>query len=92
MKGKKVIHRTDLPVRLPINSTILYTFLLYYFNVQPFIWGVFITIFTLYWILCIIGLVIQDQKKIFIEPSSKKIESKSEWFRRLEETLNQQSK
>lgn len=52
MKKKLVI--TNVPTRYPINSTILYSFLLYYFNVDSLYWGIFITLFSLYWILVFI--------------------------------------
>lgn len=52
MKKKLVI--TNVPTRYPINSTILYSFLLYYFNVDDLYWGIFITLFSIYWILVIV--------------------------------------
>ena len=52
MKKKLVI--TNVPTRYPINSTILYSFLLYYFNVDGLYWGIFITLFSIYWILVFI--------------------------------------
>ena len=52
MKKKLVI--TNVPTRYPINSTILYSFLLYYFNVDDLYWGIFITLFSIYWILVFI--------------------------------------
>lgn len=52
MKKKLVI--TNVPSTLPVNSTILYSFLLYYFNVDDLYWGIFITLFSIYWILVII--------------------------------------
>lgn len=48
MKKKFVISNT--PTRLPFSSTILYVFLMYYFNVSGIWWGIFITIFTILWI------------------------------------------
>lgn len=52
MKKKLVI--TNVPSKLPVNSTILYSFLLYYFNVDGLYWGIFITLFSIYWILVFI--------------------------------------
>ena len=43
-----------MPVRLPFQSTILYSFLLYYFDVNNIIWGIFGTIYVIYWILVIV--------------------------------------
>ena len=42
------------PIRLPFQSTILYSFLLYYFHVNGLIWGIFITLYAIYWILALI--------------------------------------
>ena len=53
MKKRFVI--TNTPVRLPIQSTILYTFLLYHFQVSGIWWGVFITLYSLFWIIIIVA-------------------------------------
>lgn len=53
MKKRFVI--TNTPVRLPIQSTILYTFLLYHFQVSGIWWGVFITLYSLIWIIVIVA-------------------------------------
>lgn len=53
MKKRFVI--TNTPVRLPIQSTILYTFLLYHFQVSGIWWGVFITLYSLIWIIIIVA-------------------------------------
>ena len=42
-------------MRLPVNSTVLYSFLLYYFNVSGIWWGVFITLMTLLWVVIIVS-------------------------------------
>ena len=52
MKKKLVI--TNVHTLYHINSTILYSFLLYYFNVDELYWGIFITLFSIYWILVIV--------------------------------------
>ena len=53
MKKRFVIANT--PVKLPIQSTILYTFLLYHFQVSGIWWGVFITLYSLLWIIAIVA-------------------------------------
>jgi predicted membrane protein len=53
MKKRFVIANT--PVKLPIQSTILYTFLLHHFQVSGIWWGVFITLFSLLWIIVIVA-------------------------------------
>ena len=47
MKKKLVL--TSLPVRFPIQSTILYSFLLHYFNADNIYWGIFITLYSILW-------------------------------------------
>ena len=53
MKKRFVIANT--PVKLPIQSTILYTFLLYHFQVSGIWWGVFITLYSILWIIVIVA-------------------------------------
>ena len=48
MKKRFVI--SNLPIKLPFQSTILYAFLLHYFNANGVIWGVFITLYSIFWI------------------------------------------
>lgn len=47
MKTRFVIINT--PTKLPLQSTILYTFLLHYFEANLLLWGVFISIYFFYW-------------------------------------------
>ncbi|WP_188051727.1 hypothetical protein [Flavobacterium sp. GP15] len=51
---KKHFVITNLPVRLPFQSTILYSFLLYYFQVDSLYWGIFITLYSILWIIAIV--------------------------------------
>lgn len=51
---KKHFVITNLPVRLPFQSTILYSFLLYYFKVDSLYWGIFITLYSILWIVAIV--------------------------------------
>lgn len=59
MKKRFVI--SNIQKGLPINSTILYTFLLYYFQVDGLYWGIFITLFTLYWISRIYTIATEER-------------------------------
>ena len=59
------ISKGNLPARLPISSTILYTFLMYYFNVDGVYWGVYITIMFIWWLITIIALYKQKSVDIF---------------------------
>lgn len=65
MKKTKVI--SNLPVRLPILSTVLYTFLLHYFNVDNLWWGIFIAVYSIYWIVVISVIWTQERIDIFKE-------------------------
>ena len=47
MKKRFVI--SNLPARLPITSTVLYTFLMWYFKVDNLYWGIFICVFGVAW-------------------------------------------
>ncbi|WP_113638983.1 hypothetical protein [Nubsella zeaxanthinifaciens] len=51
MKKRFVISNT--PVKYPFQSTILYTFLLHHFQVSGIWWGIFITLYSIYWIAAI---------------------------------------
>jgi hypothetical protein len=53
MKKRFVIINT--PVKLPFQSTILYTFLLYHFQVSGIWWGIFITLYSILWIVAIVA-------------------------------------
>jgi len=52
---------SNIPIKLPFQSTILYTFLLYYFQVSGIFWGIFITIYTIYWIIAIIAKIMENK-------------------------------
>ncbi len=58
MKKRTVI--SNVPVKLPLQSTILYSFLLYYFHASGVLWGIFITLYAIYWLISIISLFNQD--------------------------------
>jgi hypothetical protein len=81
MKKRKVI--SNLPARLPIASTILYIFLMDYYQVDRLWWGIFITVYGVYWILLIIGLFMQEKVDIFKEETS--TGKKSKFQQRLED-------
>lgn len=63
MKKVKVI--SNVPERLPVTSTVLYTFLMYHFQAGDLWWGIFITIESLYWIL-MLAVVFHAQEKVNI--------------------------
>jgi len=65
MKTRKVI--SNSPTKLPITGTVLYSFLLYYFNVSGIIIGIFATIYAIYWILCIVAIWNEKRVDLFEE-------------------------
>lgn len=65
MKKIKVIK--NIPARLPISTTVLYSFLMYYFNVDNLWWGVFITVFVIYWAISIWIVYAQEKIDLFEE-------------------------
>jgi hypothetical protein len=57
---KKRIVFTNQPIRLPIQGTVLYTFLLHYFQASDLIWGIYITLCIIYWTIVFYGLYFQE--------------------------------
>jgi len=58
MKKFYVIRNT--PTKLPFTATVLYAFLIDYYNVSDFWWGVFIVCFSVIWIIAIVALFYQE--------------------------------
>ena len=91
MKTRFVISNT--PIRLPINSTILYAFLLYYFDVNNIWWGIFITVYSILWIAAI--SIRMSEESIDLNDkdlSEKKKVVQSRFARKLEELYKKQDK
>ena len=87
---KKHFVITNLPVRLPIQSTILYSFLLYYFEAHDVLWGVFITLYSILWI----GLIWIKINEIKVDLNAtqdeeKKIVKQSKFKEKLEELIKE---
>lgn len=91
MKKEKVVK--NIPVRLPITITMAMYLFLDNIEVNDIIWGIFITLFTIYWVVCIY-VVFWGQEKvdIFEEPKEKKEIKKSIFQQRLEKLKEKQSK
>mgnify|MGYP000853028413 CR=1 FL=1 len=90
MKKRFVISNT--PVKFPIQSTILYTFLLYHFQGSGIWWGIFITLYSLYWIIAIVAKWNEES----IDLNSDKLDEKkkaveSKFAQRLQELMNKRS-
>lgn len=61
----KVIHRTNLPARMPVNFTLIVLLLNDRFNTPGWLQGVNWTIVALLWICAIIAIVKEDDTDIF---------------------------
>ena len=90
MKKRFVISNT--PVKFPIQSTILYTFLLYHFQVSGIWWGIFITLYSIYWIIAIVAKWNDES----IDLNSDKLDEKkkaveSKFAQRLQKLMNERS-
>jgi hypothetical protein len=90
MKKRFVISNT--PVKFPVQSTILYTFLLYHFQVSGIYWGIFITLYSLLWIIAIIAKWNEER----IDLNSDKLDEKkkaveSKFAQRLQKIINERS-
>ena len=90
MKKRFVISNT--PVKFPIQSTILYTFLLYHFQVSGIWWGIFITIYSLNWMITIVAKWNEES----IDLNSDKLDEKkkaveSKFAQRLQKLMNERS-
>ena len=90
MKKRFVISNT--PVKFPIQSTIFYTFLLYHFQVSGIWWGIFITLYSLYWIIAIV--VKRNEESIDLNSDKldeKKKAVESKFAQRLQKLMNERS-
>lgn len=86
MKTKFVIATKNLPTRVPIPSTVLYIFLLDYYEANGYWWGAVITILALMWIAVIINKVQETEIDLTEnEPSQTKDATKSKFQTKLEE-------
>ena len=90
MKKRFVISNT--PVKLPFQSTILYTFLLHHFQVSGIWWGIFITLYSIYWIIAIVAKWNEES----IDLNSDKLNEKkkaveSKFAQRLQKIMNERS-
>ena len=61
----KVISNKNLPVRLPISTTIVAIMALDYWNANQFLYGGVLTILAIGWIAAIYGICKQKQTDIF---------------------------
>ena len=71
MEKVKVV--SNIPMKLPISQTILYTFLMDYYNASELAWGVFISLGIIMWIGVIAFLIKQERIDIFKEEKQEEI-------------------
>ena len=85
MKKKYVI--ANVPAKFPIQSTVLYAFLLNYFHASGIVWGIFITLYLIYWI----AIIAVKWNEEVIDLNSDEVDerlSKSKFAQRLTNLLN----
>lgn len=90
MKKRFVISNT--PVKFPFQSTILYTFLLYHFQVSGIWWGIFITLYSIYWIIAIVAKWNEESVDLNsdkLDEKKKAVESK--FAQRLQKLIKERS-
>ena len=85
MKTRKVIKNTG--IKLPIHSTIIYSFLLYYFDVSEIYLGIFGAVYVIYWCLAISIKWNEEEIDIFDEEEMKKL--RPTFKERLKDKLNE---
>jgi hypothetical protein len=83
---KKTYFVKNTPHSLPISKTAMWTFFMYYFNAPSWLWGVYITLGSILWIIFFIGVLNQEGVDIFedIPPDNLKPKVKSLFQERLE--------
>ena len=88
MKKRTVI--SNFPMKMPLNSTILYSFLLYYFNVDNIWWGIFITLYSILWIVFFVAKY--NEESIDLDDDKKITEAKSKFAERLAQVVKERGK
>lgn len=88
---KKHFVIANVPTRLPMQSTVLYSFLLHYFNASGVLWGVFITLFTILWIIAIADKYNEIRVDLnATKEEEKKFVKKSKFQERLNELMREE--
>lgn len=77
MEKQKVIHPKNSYARLPLHTTILYTFLLHHFDCPQWAWTLFIVFYSFLWIVMLYKLFTQECIDIF---NSKEVNVKKSVF------------
>lgn len=66
MKKQKVIPNKYMPKRYPVNTTVLYTFLMWHFMAPDWMWGVYLTITVIIWLIIIVNQHKQEEDESLI--------------------------
>lgn len=88
MKKSFVISNT--PVRLPINGTVLYTFLMWFFQAKDFYWGIYIVFLLILWTACIISINRQQRVDLFADEKDPEQKMPLSKFQRKMEEIQKQ--
>ena len=91
---KKIYVIKNQPTKLPIVGTMLYAFLMDYYNASGFWWGVFIVCFSIIWIICIIALFLQETIDLDKDYSDnpKKAVKQSKFAEKLKQMIDESKK
>lgn len=93
MKKRYVI--SNIPTKFPWLATVLYSFLLYYFKIGAIWWGVFITLFTIYWLILFIQKWNEEKVDLnaneTLDKNAKKTLAKSNFAQKLQDFINEQN-
>ncbi len=91
---KKIYVIKNQPTKLPIVGTVLYAFLMDYYNASGFWWGVFIVCFSIIWIICIIALFLQETIDLDKDYSDnpKKAVKQSKFAEKLKQMIDESKK
>ncbi len=87
---KKIYVIKNQPTKLPVVGTVLYAFLMDYYNASGFWWGVFIVCFSIIWIICIIALFLEEKIDLDEDYSdySKKAVKQSKFSEKLKQMID----
>jgi len=91
---KKFYVISNTPTKLPITGTVLYAFLMDYYNASDFWWGVFIVCFSIIWIICITALFYQESISLDKDYSDnpKKAVKRSNFAEKLQKIIDENKK
>ena len=91
---KKIYVIKNQPTKLPVVGTVLYAFLMDYYNASDFWWGVFIVCFSIIWIICIVALFLQETIDLNKDYSDnpKKAVKQSKFAEKLKQMIDESKK